>query len=1295
MTRRQSLGRIAPMLWMLILALTASAGHAGLNSTGRWTLKSDSTAVWGSLPAVHLVLTRGYGHHSQILWYNSHSLGTGTFYGGVYGWDPASTTAGADCSAYPASTFTALTPSTPTDNVFCSGHTVLADGKIVVTGGSESGETGIYESVLFDPNPRTWTDIGDMHEGRWYSTDTLLPDGRVLVSSGSTFVNLEQFGGRAVPDTGTVASDSLQILGLTLAGQWDPPAKPSGAVSGTTWPTKRDAHSAVFNPVNNEVTIFGGRDSTGAAMGDAWFVYRGDNSDDGPTYTSYAIAFGASPAPSARYRHSAIVPDDSSTVIFGGRDGGAAKNDTWILYLAALTPYYTWGWDSLHTTGSIPSARQGHGAVWDSENHQMLVFGGADASDGVVDSTLYALTLGGSPTWSTVSVDSDATYGRPCMRHGHVFLMDRSSRTTGQGAPDSNHDRRVLMFGGKRGTTLLNDLWVLWIPKPGTGAHYLWKKASPSGTPPSGRYRLAADLDLINERLVMAGGDVGGSASAETWTVNLDSMSTTGGSAWLQMASHPQRAYTGQTLSFGQLNWARTQETLDPGTGVWTLTGSKKKQDWYPFHFVAPQTDSLRVFAAGPDVQSYYLNLSASPAYWRPFPANPTPGFRGGSAVMYRPGKIMRAGSRDTDPQNATARGMTMKLDLQGSPTPTAWTQVDTMTTGRVNHNLVLLPSGDVFVTGGTNVISNATNQSPVFRPQIWRASSETYTSMTGADTLAADSTIRGYHSNAALLPDGRVLTLSGNPTDNDGNSQGFHDAIRATVFCPPYLFKADGSLRARPLISTVDKVSYGSTFTVCVDNSSPPTISSVCLIRPAASTHAFNMDQRYVPLSFVTSCRKSMLSVTAPANAYIAPPGDYMLFAVKSDSTPSIASWIRLGSEDDEFPPVCTLCGGGFATILGGDPESSTAPAEPENTLLTKSREGTFYEWKRPVESSGSELLTIAQEPGGETVMRDAKLVAVEHATDERIFATDRGFVAGALQPLAYGMSPRGRVEFSDGKGDQAAWVAAGDDTLDLDLAAANGGIPSSAGQILVVNVRRGVLDAPRDVDGRDVTLLEQDSRGVWTAAASAEARRNFDEIVFSGCPAHVRLALATQMQVRALGVVRVSASRPEPKDLERTLVTYSPQDAEPRDVSLASVAPVHLGSGDRLDMHWTPALPSTGRAVSYFLQVDSETKSKAVAGGVTSFAFAVEHAYPNPFSQQTAIHFVLPNPTRVRMRIYDVAGRLVRTLVDGKLPAGPGQVAWDGLTTSGAIARRGVYFARLEAAGRHAELKLIRLGR
>ncbi len=75
------------------------------------------------------------------------------------------------------------------------------------------------------------------------------------------------------------------------------------------------------------------------------------------------------------------------------------------------------------------------------------------------------------------------------------------------------------------------------------------------------------------------------------------------------------------------------------------------------------------------------------------------------------------------------------------------------------------------------------------------------------------------------------------------------------------------------------------------------------------------------------------------------------------------------------------------------------------------------------------------------------------------------------------------------------------------------------------------------------------------------------------------------------------------------------------------------------------------------------------------------LDQSWPNPFSRQTSIRFELAKETPVRLKIYNIAGQLVKTLVDDVRSAGPYEVVWDGRNSNNQTISAGVYFYRIEA--------------
>ncbi len=95
------------------------------------------------------------------------------------------------------------------------------------------------------------------------------------------------------------------------------------------------------------------------------------------------------------------------------------------------------------------------------------------------------------------------------------------------------------------------------------------------------------------------------------------------------------------------------------------------------------------------------------------------------------------------------------------------------------------------------------------------------------------------------------------------------------------------------------------------------------------------------------------------------------------------------------------------------------------------------------------------------------------------------------------------------------------------------------------------------------------------------------------------------------------------------------------------------------------------------------------------TPSLLALYAARPSPFSGETVLHYDLPEAGRVSLRIFDVTGRLIRTVVQGVVPAGRHAARWGGQDHSGNPVASGVYFYQLEARGEVITRKVVRLAR
>lgn len=99
------------------------------------------------------------------------------------------------------------------------------------------------------------------------------------------------------------------------------------------------------------------------------------------------------------------------------------------------------------------------------------------------------------------------------------------------------------------------------------------------------------------------------------------------------------------------------------------------------------------------------------------------------------------------------------------------------------------------------------------------------------------------------------------------------------------------------------------------------------------------------------------------------------------------------------------------------------------------------------------------------------------------------------------------------------------------------------------------------------------------------------------------------------------------------------------------------------------------------------------AVDGPGAARLARLQQNVPNPLNGSTSISFELPEAGPVRLRVYDTAGRLVRTLVNDSRAAGSHTVAWDGRDDRGRDTASGIYFYELDVAGSRLTRKLIQV--
>lgn len=858
------------LLAALLLALTSGAtigmiapGHAAPpppntpsnKIRGYW----EAPYRWNT-PAIHACLLRGNGttEHSQILWWSAGPDAR------VWRWNP-------DESLSPASNI--LNVPTANSNIFCGGHSVLEDGRLLVTGGTELGDFGIDHVNIFEPlhDPPRWVSPRprSMIENRYYPTNTTLGDGTVLVSAGQRFQEAVLWGG----EQGTARPSESGHFGIRGTAYWL-----SGATSGTP-PTGRVGHTIVFGEDSNvqslegwrylqKSIIFGGEDAAGNLLNDSWGLYLNELGErwwarlhpDPDPVNGY-------PAPRRGHAALFMVSPDSSMIICGGIDqSGTALSDIWKCYSnGGSQGQGRWVKLSPSGGGAFPG-RHGHTMVFDVDLRRAYIFGGQ--RDAVYENDVWMLNLTGSLALTQLTPTGTPPVGRTA----HAAFWDLALSR-----------RRMLVYGGRTDGTMLGDVWEL----SHLDTQPAWVQRTPipdpvAGFPPA-RCDAASFLDRTYDRWTILGGDTTPGAPGgeldDVWQLKQNYPDPNLEPVWVKDPSPLPDGPRASLRAVVDPRYVRSSapELFFPSVDFWlSMSTARFYMPLYPHMFLLP---SGKILYTGPSFYTYLLNIESG--QWEQ-PAWSFSTFRGGTAVQYRPGKILKSGDN-----GLTSVPTSAVIDLTGEEGAAQWREVsqNSLMVPRVEHNMTILPTGEVLVTGGLKQridISTAVRQA-----QIWNPNTETWTDSL---LLAPDPCNRDYHSTALLLPDGRILSGGGDlkmtPQDTT--------RLTATIYWPPYLFDDNGNVAIKPVIDLApEEISYGQRF--LVDSDDAPRITSVVLMRPGDVTHAFNQEQRYVPLPYSVDAGSNKLVVDAPAHFNLAPVGHYLLFIVDQDSVPSIGRWIKL----------------------------------------------------------------------------------------------------------------------------------------------------------------------------------------------------------------------------------------------------------------------------------------------------------------------------------------------------------------------------------------------------------------
>ncbi|MBW8737524.1 MAG: DUF1929 domain-containing protein [Streptomyces turgidiscabies] len=197
--------------------------------------------------------------------------------------------------------------------------------------------------------------------------------------------------------------------------------------------------------------------------------------------------------------------------------------------------------------------------------------------------------------------------------------------------------------------------------------------------------------------------------------------------------------------------------------------------------------------------------------------------------------------------------------------------------------NSVLMPDDTVFTTNGSADYRGRSG-SNILKAQFYDPKANRF-------RAAADPKVgRNYHSEALLLPDGRIATFGSDPLyDNQRNTKLGHFEQRMEIFTPPALHRNG---KNRPVLGDgpQETDTYGrATFATA----HPERVSKARLMRPSAVTHTTDVEQRSIGLPL--SKDRTSVTIDVPNDRTLVPPGWYMLFVTDTTGTPSEAKWIQV----------------------------------------------------------------------------------------------------------------------------------------------------------------------------------------------------------------------------------------------------------------------------------------------------------------------------------------------------------------------------------------------------------------
>ncbi|MEV0734365.1 kelch motif-containing protein [Streptomyces sp. NPDC050549] len=327
-------------------------------------------------------------------------------------------------------------------------------------------------------------------------------------------------------------------------------------------------------------------------------------------------------------------------------------------------------------------------------------------------------------------------------------------------------------------------------------------------------------------------------------------------------------------------------EIFDPATKKWTYTKTKRQFPTYPALFLM---ENGKLFYSGSNAGYGPDNVGRDPGIWdvdtnqfTKIPGLSDPNMMETSATVLLPPaqdeKYMVIGGGGVG-ESKLSTAKTRLVDLKDANP--RFVDGPSLEKGTRYPQTSILPDDTVLVSGGSEDYRGRSD-SNILQARLYHPDTNTFEKV--ADPLVG----RNYHSGSILLPDGRVMFFGSNSlyADKANTKPGVFEQ-RIEIYTPPYLYRD-----SRPDLSGgPESIARGASGTFTSQHAS--SIKKVRLIRPSASTHVTDVDQRSIALDFKTAGNK--ITVTVPKGKNLVQAGWYMLFVDDDLGTPSKAVWVKV----------------------------------------------------------------------------------------------------------------------------------------------------------------------------------------------------------------------------------------------------------------------------------------------------------------------------------------------------------------------------------------------------------------